>query len=306
MSSSPMRVAIIGYGHVAAVHARQLARESGVQRVTVFGPNQEKAWQFASKWGIPAIGSSLREAVAQAEAAIVCSPSAMHFEQARECLGMGVHTLVEMPPCARAAEARELGEAAQEHGVRVACTHTSRYMAPYRHITESLRAGELGVVQQVSYIRHHRLLERTWRDDALLHHAAHPLDTLIAWFGGITPAGCVALPKVCGAESVSLLGKLPNGAPADISITYASRLPHVRMLIVGDQHTVETDGFTYVRSDLEPLRLETPDVETYERAIHDQDMAFFGACRGSGAGVDWREAVKVMEAVNRFQELGAA
>jgi 2-hydroxy-4-carboxymuconate semialdehyde hemiacetal dehydrogenase len=298
-----IRVAIIGYGAVAAVHAQGLGQERDVELVSVFGRKREKVSQFASAYGIPHFGETLEQTVALADAAIVASPTALHFEQARQCLRAGVHTLVEMPPCVSAQEAQELATLARQRGLRLSCAHTSRYLAPYARITTSLRAGELGAIQNVQYVRHHKLRERSWTDDALLHHSAHPIDLLLHWFEGLEPLACVTLPQVRDAQTVSLLGKLPNGAPAAVTVTYASRLPHTRMYIVGAQHALETDGFSYIHSDLESLEYQGEEQAAYEQAIHDQDADFLRSCHEPRGGVAWEESVRLMQTVNRFQEL---
>jgi 2-hydroxy-4-carboxymuconate semialdehyde hemiacetal dehydrogenase len=294
---------MIGHGFVGSVHASQLVSEKWVELVAVFGTERDKAVEFASAYGIKNVSNSLKEAISLAEAAIICSPSSVHYRQAQACLELGVHTLVEMPPCETLKDAEALGDLARKRSVRVQCAHTCRYLVPYIRIADSIRSGELGAVQQVNFVRHHKLKERAWTDDALLHHGAHPVDLIIDWFGGITPIGCVALPQARGAQTVSLLGSLPTGAPATISITFASRFPHVRMLIVGERHTVETDGFSYLRSDLDHLKVSIPELQSYEKAIHDQDVEFLRSCQGEQPGINWQEAVKLIETVNRFQDL---
>lgn len=300
-----IKVAMIGCGAVGSIHARQLIAEPGVEMVSVFGPERERTLEFASSHKIRRVSDTMEEAVSVADAAIICSPSALHYGQARECLQLGVHTLVELPPCEGADEAEELAQLAEKRGVQLGCTHTSRYLVPYARISDAIREGDLGTIQEVNYIRHYKLRDRGWADDALLHHAAHPIDLLLDWFGDLTPRGCVALPAVHNAQTVSLLGRLPNGAPVTISVTYASRLPRAQMLIVGDQHAVETDGFTHVRSDLEHMRFDTPEQLTYEWAIHDQDLAFLRACQGERTGVGWRETVKLIRTLNCFQQQGS-
>jgi 2-hydroxy-4-carboxymuconate semialdehyde hemiacetal dehydrogenase len=295
-----VKVAMIGHGYVGSVHASQLVSEKWIELVAVFGVERDKTLEFASAYGIKHVSYSLKEAVSLAEAAIVCSPSPVHYQQARECLELGVHALVEMPPCETMQEAEALGELATKRSLAVQCAHTVRYLVPHIRIAESIRSGELGAVQGVNFVRHHKLKDRAWTDDALIHHSAHPIDLIINWFGGITPVGCVALPQARGAQTVSLLGRLPNGAPATISVTYASRLPHIRMLIVGDRHTVETDGFSYVHSDLDRLRLSIPENQSYEKAIHDQDVAFLRSCQGEKTGVNWQEAVTLLGILNDF------
>jgi predicted dehydrogenase len=59
-----IRVAIIGYGAVAAVHALGLSQERDVELVSVFGRKREKVSQFASTHGIPHLGETLEQAVA--------------------------------------------------------------------------------------------------------------------------------------------------------------------------------------------------------------------------------------------------
>jgi hypothetical protein len=40
-------------------------------------------------------------------------------------------------------------------------------------------SSEMGRVEQVIYVRHHVPHERGWNDNALLPHAAHPLDLFV-------------------------------------------------------------------------------------------------------------------------------
>ena len=89
---------MIGYGAVGSIHADQLAADPGVELAAVYGPKAEKASAFASAHGIKNARTSIAEALAGADVAIVCSPSILHFQQASECLQHGVHTLVELAP----------------------------------------------------------------------------------------------------------------------------------------------------------------------------------------------------------------
>jgi len=301
-----IRVAMIGYGAVGSIHAAKLKKEPDVQWVSVYGPKREKASSFAATHGIQRACDSIAEAVSGADAAMICSPSPAHFEQARECLEHGVHTLVEMPPCENAAEAAELGSLARRYGVKLGCAHTSRFVAPFARVKKSIESGVLGEILEINYARYHKLRERSWTDNALLHHAAHPIDLLFYWCGGIEPKGCVALPDVRLPRTVSVLGKLPSGGAVTITVSYASRIHHIRMMIVGEKHTIETDGFSYANSDLQELEFRGDEKETYEEAIHLQDIEFIRACQGNGNFVSWDETVKVLQAIDGFRALGAA
>lgn len=299
-----LRIAIIGYGAVAEIHARQLAAQPEIALASVFGPQLEKAAAFAATHDIANPTDDFGKAVALADAAIICSPSPLHFRQTAACIEAGVHALVELPPCETADEAARLDELARRRDRVVMCAHTSRFLSPYIQIKQLIRAGALGEIQQVSYLRHivpRQRGERGWTDDALLHHAAHPLDLLLDWFGELTPVGCIALPRARAAQSVSLLAALPNGAPVSISVSYDSRLPQSRMLIVGGEHTIETDGFSYLRSDLSEANQQWNPQAAYEQAIGDQDADFIAACRDQSIGIEWAETIRLMRLIAAFK-----
>jgi predicted dehydrogenase len=298
-----MKVAIIGAGAIASIHAAQLIKHPAVELSSVYSPDRREASAFASRFGIADASTSVREAIAQAAVAIVCSPSGFHFEQAKECLNLGMHTLIEMPSCADAAQAEELGELAAKHGVRVGCAHTARFLRPYESIQASLQGKKLGDVVDINYVRHLNPRARNWMDDPLLHHAAHPIDLILHWCNGFEPIGCIASPQSASAQAVSMLGRLPNGGSASIAVSYASHLPLARMLVVGTEHTVETDGFGYIRSDLPELEMQANEQETYHHAVGKQDLLFLGACRGDMEYVDWTETVTLCGTVNKAQLL---
>lgn len=295
---------MIGYGAVASVHARQLAEHPDATVVSIVGPDEAKLAAFASAHDILRVSTDLAGGLLAADVAIICSPSALHFEQARECLQAGVHTLVELPACEKTDEARELGNLAERTGVRLGCAHTSRYLAPYVLTEKIIHEGELGPIREINYIRHLRPRERNWTDNALLHHAAHPLDLLLNWFGAIEPRGCVVAPGLNNIQTVAMLGSLLDRVPVTISVSYVSPGTVARMLIVGERHMLETDGFSFVRSDLKTLTYDGEEQATYERAIHDQDFRFLDWCKGEGIAVPWGDTLRLIRTVSAFRGLG--
>jgi predicted dehydrogenase len=303
-TSMKMRVAIIGSGAVGSIHAANLAKEPAVEVTAVYSRDAERASSFASRHGIRTICNTIAEAARQAEAVIICSSTDLHFEQARECLRAGLHTLVELPPCGKLRDAEELGALADKQGVLLGCAHTSRYLSPYARIQTALDAGSIGEIQEISYVRYLRLrASRTWTDNALLHHAAHAIDLVLRWCGGLDPIGCAVFPNAASAQSASMLARLPSGKPMTITVSYGAKLPVSSMVVVGAEHTIETDGFGALRSDLEELQWAGDEAAVYERAIRDQDMQFVGACRGKDRFIPWAETVNLIRVINEFQAL---
>lgn len=298
-----LRVAIIGCGAVGSIHAAQLAHLPDVDLASVYSPEQENAASFAARHGAQAVAFSVEEAISAADVAIVSSPSPLHFEQAQICLRAGRHTLIELPPCGDVQEAEELGRIAGLHGALVGCAHTSRYLAPYVRIHSALQSGLLGKIQEISYLRYPQLRLRLWADNALVHHAAHVIDLTMHWCGGIKPLACLAFPNASSAQSVSLVAALPAGKPLTAAISYGAKLSISKLVVVGTKHTVETDGFSYVRSDLEELLFNGDERSVYEQAIAAQDMHFLEACRHKDAYIPWSQTEDLMRIIQQFKAL---
>ncbi|MGB7190095.1 MAG: Gfo/Idh/MocA family oxidoreductase [Acidobacteriaceae bacterium] len=301
-----IRVALIGCGAVGAIHAAQLAGQRDVELTAVYSPRSEEAREFASRYGAHATVSSVEEAISVADAAIVCSPSPLHFEQAQICLRAGRHTLIELPPCGDVREAEELGRIAHQQHVIVGCAHTSRYLEPYVRIRAALCSGLLGEIQEISYLRYLQLRPRLWVDNALVHHAAHIIDLVMHWCGGLEPLACVAFPRASPPQSVSVVAMLPSGKSLTAAVSYGAKLPVSKMVVVGAKHTVETDGFSYVKSDLEEMQFTADERNIYEQAILAQDIHFIEACGAKSTYILWSETEDLMRMIQSFQALSAA
>ena len=78
------------------------------------------------------------------------------------------------------------------------------------------------------------------------------------------------------------------------------------MVVVGVKHTLETDGFSYVRSDLAEINFSGDEHDVYEGAIAAQDRHFLEACRGNDTYIPWTQTEDLMRMIQRFQALNAA
>ena len=296
-----MRITLIGYGAVAAVHARGLKPHA--ELVAVCGPDASKAEAFAERHGIGRTDTNMKTALSRADAAIICSPSPLHYEQAREALHAGVHVLIELPACTSRAEAEDLAVLAEKGGLTLQCAHTSRYLEPYRRLTSWLQQGALGDIRHMQYVRSIPPRNRSWTDDALWHHAGHALDLFLLWFGTLAPLSCAAYPGIPGAQDLSLTALAPGNIPVAVSISYTSQLPETKMTAIGTGHTVATDGFSYMSSDDARFTWRGCEQTTYESAIQEQDAAFCEACGGSRTGVPWDQTIRLTGCVTGCSNL---
>ena len=162
-----MRIGVVGYGAVAAIHVKGLQRR-GANVCCVYGPNADKAKTFAAGNGVAHSTTEIDAIFSESDAVIIASPSARHFEQAEAALRAGRHCLVELPACSSAAEAHTLSRLAGSGALTLQCAHTTRFLAGIRRVGEWLQDGVLGEMQHIISLRAIPPRVRSWLDDAVL------------------------------------------------------------------------------------------------------------------------------------------
>ena len=141
------RAAIVGTGFVAGVHARAL-RELGVPVVAVCGRSTADA--FAQAVGAKPY-DDLAELLGAEELDVlhVCTPNAVHAEQALAALARGLHVVCEKPLAVSTPEAGAMTEAAARAGVVAATCYHVRGYPLVQHMRTAVEAGELGAPSAV-------------------------------------------------------------------------------------------------------------------------------------------------------------
>lgn len=119
----------------------------------------------------------------------ICTPSELHYAQARQVLEAGKHVVVDKPFAATEAEAAELFALAAQQGVTVQCYQNRRFDSDYLTMRQVVESGKLGhvfeVVTSYDYWRPRMMDGRPFSvvGSAAYGHASHCLDQLISWLG---------------------------------------------------------------------------------------------------------------------------
>jgi UDP-N-acetyl-2-amino-2-deoxyglucuronate dehydrogenase len=189
------RVAIVGPGKVARIHASALARLPGAALVAVVGRDRERAGSFADAFRAEAF-TTLDSAVetVRPDVAIVCTPHPRHAVAAMTALEHGMHVLVEKPMTVRPDEARRMVDAARAAGVSLGVVSQRRWYEPVRRVKEAIDDGRidpiLGTVTVLGWRGPEYYAMDPWRGTwhgegggVLVNQAVHLLDLLL-WFMG--------------------------------------------------------------------------------------------------------------------------
>ncbi|MBI3098275.1 MAG: Gfo/Idh/MocA family oxidoreductase [Planctomycetes bacterium] len=170
---SPLRVAVVGVGHLGKEHARIYAAIPGVRLVAVADLVRERAEAVAARTGAEAVGDH-RSLLGKVDAVSVAVPTVGHFEIARAFLTAGVPCLVEKPMTKTTAEAKRLVALAAKHRTALQVGHVERFNPALRAIWPH--------VGRPRFIECHRLSPFRFRSmdiDVVMDLMIHDIDIVL-------------------------------------------------------------------------------------------------------------------------------
>jgi predicted dehydrogenase len=288
-SGAPLRVAVIGVGHLGQHHARLLATMPEVALVAVVDTREGRARDIAAKYGTAGVTRALADAAALAgevDAVSIAVPTESHVEVALPFIERGVAVLVEKPIAASLAEADRLIAAADRRGSVLAAGHTERFNPAV--------VAALPLVTAPRFIEVHRLgtfPERSLDIDVIFDLMIHDLDLLLAMAGSevesveavgvnvLTPrtdianarlrfaSGCIANVTASRISRDRVRKARVFQHDAYVSIDYAAQEVEVYRLVPTDGRPMIGGGRLDVTNE-EPLRRELADFVAAVRNGH--------------------------------------
>lgn len=176
-TSDPVRIAVVGVGHLGRHHARIAASLPGVRLAGVLDRKPERAAEIGAEFG-GAVLPDLDAVAAAADGVVVATPTVSHAEIACALLSRGCDVMVEKPMAASVEEADRILAAARSAGRIVQVGHVERY-------NPAVEAA-FGLVRRPGFIEVHRLGVFTRRSldvDVVLDLMIHDLQIARALAG---------------------------------------------------------------------------------------------------------------------------
>ncbi len=124
--SQPLRVAVIGGGHMGRHHARIYSELDQCELVAVVDKDIDRARQVSSQHGGQAV-SSVADVTGRLDAATVAVPTVYHVEIAIPLIERGVAVLIEKPLAPDSASAKHLLDASHKHNCVLQVGHSERF-----------------------------------------------------------------------------------------------------------------------------------------------------------------------------------
>jgi len=286
-----MKVILVGAGAFGVKHLEAMAKINGVEVVSVVSRDPASTAEVAKKWKIPHCTTDLAAALAQpgVEAAVLCSPTQLHAQQALQCLAAGKHVMIEIPIADSLADAQAVVGAQRRTGLVAMGGHTRRFNPSHQWIHRRIQAGELKVLQmdvQTYFFRRTNMnalgQPRSWTDHLLWHHACHTVD-LFQYQTGQQASQCYALqgpmnPTLGIAMDMSIGLAVPSGAICTLSLSFNNDGPFGTFFrYICDQGTYICRYDDLFDGNSSPIDVSKVDVSM--NGIELQDREFFAAIR---------------------------
>ena len=174
MPKAPLRVGVIGVGHLGTRHAEIYAAMPGVRLVAVCDINTQRARELANTLRCAVI-ADYRKMRGLVDAASLAVPTSLHGTIGRALLDQAIHLLIEKPIATTLAEANALLRIAAKRRVTLQIGHVERFNAA---IHTAMR-----YLTHPRFIEVHRLSPYPFRGtdvSVVLDVMIHDLDLIIA------------------------------------------------------------------------------------------------------------------------------
>ncbi|WP_254767664.1 Gfo/Idh/MocA family protein [Salinilacihabitans rarus] len=193
------RAAAIGLGGLGQLELEVLASLDGVEVVAGTDVSPDARRVFERQFDAPAYEdheSMLEDHGADVDVALIVTPHAFHYEQARACLEAGVHVYLEKPMVTEVDQAVELVELARDRELTLEVGYQRHFHPGFTEVKRLVDSGRLGRIHAANaYLGQNwvGLHEGTWRVDPALSGGgqlydtgSHLLDALL-WITGTEP-----------------------------------------------------------------------------------------------------------------------
>lgn len=139
---SHLKVGILGGGFMGRTHATA-ARANGAQVSGILSSSPDRTRQVASELGVkPA--ATIDELIERVDVVHVCTPNALHAQQAARAIEAGRHVVCEKPLALDHPEAVRLAASADRAGVVATIPFVYRFHPMVRHARQMTQQGALG------------------------------------------------------------------------------------------------------------------------------------------------------------------
>ena len=308
---NPLKVAIIGVGHLGQHHARIAAQCTYAHLVAVVDPNEKRgsqiAEQFRSRW-VP----KWTDIADQVDTIHIVAPTIYHHQLGMEAIKLGKHILMEKPLASNLEEVQLLRKAHEQSLIMApriirAVGHLERF----NPVVQALRSRKF-IPRFLETVRVSPFPMRSTEVDVVTDVMIHDLDLITALVGRpIKEVEAFGVPVLTEkADLVNARIKFEGGTAAILTASRVAQKKERTLRLFGNQSYVKLNFSDQTMELLslvqasEGLQIKNEKISIEEGApLKIEIEQFYRACLGlEGEYVSWaegHEALKVADLVQK-------
>jgi len=170
----PLRIGVVGVGHLGQFHAEKYARMEGVELVGIADIIADRAHDVANRLGTKAF-TDYKDLIEKVDAASIVVPTDLHFPASHDFLEARVDLLIEKPITETLDDADTLIQLADSKGLIIQVGHLERFNPAILALSE--------VIDRPLFIESDRLSgfgERGTEVDVVLDLMIHDIDIILS------------------------------------------------------------------------------------------------------------------------------
>jgi len=149
--SDKLRVAVIGCGPIGTLHAQAVVQSEHAALTAICDVEPERAEAVASHTGAKVYDDVERLLNAESlDAVTVATPEHLHVAPVVKAFNAGCHVFCEKPMASTLEDARQMADAAAQHGRHLAIDYNRRFGFGYRKAKELTEEGTIGDIRYVT------------------------------------------------------------------------------------------------------------------------------------------------------------
>jgi predicted dehydrogenase len=280
----PLKVAVIGCGHIGSLHAKAVDESSLAELVGLCDISLESRQHLSSLYGGIPTFSNVEELLSRSRPDVVsiATPDHVHAEPAITAARAGCHAFVEKPMAMTLDEARAMAAVAHDAGRHMAIDYNRRFGFAYRKALSLIQEGAIGTVKQITLTVTDGIpaSAKDRGPHAILYLLlSHHIDLLRMVGGEIKDVHAAMRENESGqVDTVSASFRHENGALSQLSGAWIAGQGRTeeQMILTG------TSGVIIVDDVLRGVRLRklNPDiVESYSNSVFSSEATFYDTVR---------------------------
>jgi len=231
-----VRIGVVGVGRMGKLHCRVFSEMPGVDLTCVVDSDPAAAAAAAEEFGT--VPAELLEAVDLVDAAIIATPTSVHFQTAKPFISAGKHVLIEKPIADSVESAQQLIDLAKQTSSIIQVGHTERF----NPVFEAIKKFDISP----KFIEAHRISPFTFRSadiGVVLDMMIHDIDLVLMMVRSeLADVQAVGVSVLGAAEDIANARlTFANGCVANLTASRLAIKSERKMRIFSEQAYLSVD-----------------------------------------------------------------